>query len=150
MVGCQKMLVALWRESLLAFPLSSLQSWYLELSLSSPDVHKLVHVVASARLKREQELQGHGAVARRRRKSAEAGSAILTGQVRRTLSLEVARAEARLLLDRVQVLGRGAEEAAVRRRRWQEGEERRMTKEQWAHHLYLQLDRAVYCHDHLE
>ena len=81
--------------------------------------------------------------------SAEAGLAILTGQVRRTLSLEVARAEARLLLDRVQVLGRGAEEAAVRRR-WQVGEERRMAKEQWAHHLYLQLDRAVYCHGHLE
>ena len=74
---------------------------------ASPDVHKLVHVVASARLLHEQELQDDGAVARRRRMSAGAGLAILTGQVRRTLSLEVARAQARLLLDRVQVLGRG-------------------------------------------
>ena len=116
---------------------------------ASPDVHKLVHVVASARLQHEQELQDDGAVARRRRMSAEAGLAILTGQVRRTLSLEVARAQARLLLDRVQVLGRGAGEAAVRRR-WQEGEERRMAKEQRAHHLSLQLGRSVYRRGPLE
>ena len=75
--------------------------------------------------------------------------AILTGQVRRTLSLEVARAQARLLLDRVQVLGMGAGEAAVRRR-WQEGEERRMAKEQRAHHLSLQLGRSVYRRGPLE
>ena len=65
--------------------------------------------------------------------SPEAGLAIITGQVRRTLSLVAARAQARLLLDRVQVLGRGAAEAG-RRRRWQEVEERRMGKEQRAHH----------------
>ena len=116
---------------------------------ASPDVHNLVHAVASARLRREQELQDEGAVARRRRMSPEAGLAIITGQVRRTLSLVAARAQARLLLDRVQVLGRGAAEAG-RRRRWQEGEERRMGKEQRAHHLSLMLGRAMYRRGDLE
>ena len=116
---------------------------------ASPDVHNLVHTVASARLRREQELQDDGAVARRRRMSSEGALAILTGQVRRTLSLVAARAQARLLLDRLQVLGRGAAEAN-RRRRWQEVEERRMGKEQRAHHLSLLLGRALYRRGDLE
>ena len=37
-----------------------------------------------------------------------------------------------------------------RRRRWQEGEERRMGKEQRAHHLSLLLGRAVYRRGDLE
>ena len=57
--------------------------------------------------------------------------------------------QARLLLDRVQVLCRGVAEVG-RRRRWQEGEERRMGKEQRAHHLSLLLGRAVYRHGDLE
>ena len=81
--------------------------------------------------------------------SPEAGLAIITGQVRRTLSLVAARAQARLLLDRVQVLGKGGAEAG-RRRRWQEGEERRMGKEQRAHHLSLMLGRAMYRRGDLE
>ena len=116
---------------------------------ASPDVHSLVHTVASARLRREQELQDDGPVARRRRMSSEGALAILTGQVRRTLSLVAARAQARLLLDRLQVLGRGAAEAN-RRRRWQEAEERRMGKEQRAHHLSLLLGHALYRRGHLE
>ena len=47
---------------------------------ASPDVHNLVHTVASARLQREQELQDDGAVARRRRMSSEGALAILKGQ----------------------------------------------------------------------
>ena len=57
--------------------------------------------------------------------------------------------QARLLLDRVQVLCRGVAEVG-RRRRWQEGEERRMGKEQRAHHLSLLLGRAVYRRRDLE
>ena len=95
-----------------------------------------------SRLKKEEELQQLGAVARRRRVSQEAALAALTGQVRRQLSLVSARAQARLLLDRVAVLGRGAE-AAAGRRRWVEVEERRMGREQRAHMLALEQGRAV-------
>ena len=72
----------------------------------------------------------------------EAALAALTGQVRRQLSLVSARAQARLLLDRVAVLGRGVE-AAAGRRRWVEEEERRMGREQRAHLLALEQGRAV-------
>ena len=86
---------------------------------ASPDVHNLVHTVAAARLRREQELQDDGPVARRRRMSPEGALAILTGQVRRTLSLVAARAQARLLLDRLQVFlegsSRGQQEEKVAR-----------------------------------
>ena len=73
--------------------------------------------------------------------SKEAALAALTGQVRRQLSLVSARAQARLLLDRVAKLGRGAE-AAAGRRRWVE-EERRMGREQQAHILSLEQSCAV-------
>ena len=52
---------------------------------------------------------------RRRRRSEEAVLAQLTGQVRRSLSLVDARATARCLLDRLEVLGSG-DQAAARRR----------------------------------
>ena len=103
---------------------------------ASPDVHNLVHLLAKARLRKEEELQEWGAVARRRRVSKEAAIAALTGQVRRQPSLVSARAQARLLLDR------GAE-AAAGRRRWVEEEERRMSREQRAHLLALEQGRAV-------
>ena len=93
------------------------------------DVHNLVHLLARSRLRREEELRHGGAVARRRRVNEEAGLAAFTGQVRRRLSLVSARSQARMLLDRVAVLGRGAE-AAAGRRRWVEEEERRMGREQ--------------------
>ena len=84
--------------------------------------------MAQSRLNKEKELQHWGAVARRRRMSDEAALAALNGQVRRQLSLVSARAQARLLLDRVALLGQGAE-AAAGRRRWVEEEERRMGRE---------------------
>ena len=51
-----------------------------------------------------------------------AAKAKLTGQVRRNLSLTVVKSQARLLLDRVEVLGIGVVEA-TKRRKWvaQEG-----------------------------
>ena len=42
---------------------------------------------------------------------------MLKGQVRRTLSLEAVRSQARLLLDRLRGIGGGADEAAKRRSR---------------------------------
>ena len=62
--------------------------------------------------------------------------------MRRTLSLESARANSRCLLDRVQVLGSGGKEAS-RRRRWVEEEERRMGRELRATMLSLQHGRPI-------
>ena len=105
---------------------------------ASDDLHTLVHTIAKARLRHEEELEGRG-----RRRSDSAALSILTGQVRRTLSLVSAQATARCLLDRVQVLGSGGREAS-RRRRWVEEEESRMQRVQRAHILSLQHGRAVH------
>ena len=128
-------------RKLASFP--PLQSWVFGAwNEASPDIHALVHHLAAARLMREAELVDGGAVARRRRMSREGALAMITGQVRRRLSLTAARANARLILDRVQVLGEGME-AAGARRRLQAVEERRMDREQRAHHLGLMLGRAI-------
>ena len=128
-------------RKLASFP--PLQSWVFGAwNEASPDIHALVHHLATARLRREAELVDGGAVARRRRMSPEGALAMITGQVRRRLSLTAARANARLILDRVQVLGEGTA-AAGARRRLQESEERRMDREQRAHHLGLMLGRPI-------
>ena len=109
---------------------------------ASPDVHTgLVQTVARARL-RHQELWDSGG-GRHSRMSDTAALALLTGQVRRSLSLVTARATARCLLDRLEVLGTGMEVAAGRRRRLREQEVRRMDREQRAHALRMQQGRAV-------
>ena len=74
--------------------------------------------------------------------SQEGALAMITGQVRRRLSLTAARANARLILDRVQVMGEGTE-AAGARRRLQALEERRMDREQRARLFGLMLGRAI-------
>jgi hypothetical protein len=108
---------------------------------ASPDVHTgLVHTLARARLKQEEMLKGGGA--RMVRMSEEAALARLTGQVRRSLSLVAARATARCLLDRLEVLGTG-EQAAAGRRHWVEAEARRMEREQRAHAVAMQHGKAV-------
>ena len=95
--------------------------------------------MAAARVKQEELLAG----GRRRHQATEvAALARLTGQVRRSLSLVAARATARCLLDRLEVLGSG-DRAAARRRSWRDQELRRMTREQKAHALGLQHGRAV-------
>ena len=53
---------------------------------------------------REAELVDGGAVARRRLVSREGALAVITGQVRRRLSIKATRANARLIFDRVQAL----------------------------------------------
>ena len=68
--------------------------------------------------------------------------AILRGQIRRTLSLEATRSQARLLLDRLTGLGPGAM-VASKRRMWAEVDERRMVRERRAHQLCLSQGRRV-------
>ena len=62
--------------------------------------------------------------------------AVLTGQVRRVLSLEGVKGSARCLLDRLRGLGAGAA-ATARRRAWAEAEEQRLRRERQAHILSL-------------
>ena len=81
-------------RKLASFP--PLQGWVFGAwNEASPDVHNLVHLLAKARLRKEEELQEWGAVARRRRVSKEAALAALTAtaQLRRQLSLVSARAQ---------------------------------------------------------
>ena len=101
--------------------------------LVSEDVHVLVHDLATARLKHLQTLQGRETWGRR---SQEEELAILTGQIRRWLSVEGVRNQARCLIDRVGSLGAGAA-AAAKRRNWALLEEARMSKERNA------LPRAI-------
>ena len=99
---------------------------------ASPDIHNFIHLICTARLTHELELQRKGG-ARRSRMNEKAALAVLTGQVRRVLSLEVTRAQSRLLLDRVEVLGSGVEGAG----------KRRLRREQRAHQLGMMQGRAV-------
>ena len=62
--------------------------------------------------------------------------AILTGQVRRVLSTEGVRSQARCLLDRLRGLGAGVA-AAGRRRQWALQDEQRLRRERMAHLLSL-------------
>ena len=64
------------------------------------------------------------------------------GQVRRSLSLVAARAKARCLLDRLEVLGSG-DQTSARRRSCSDQELRRLSREQKAHSLALKDGRAV-------
>ena len=70
------------------------------------------------------------------RRSEEAEIAVYTGQVRRLLSVEGVRSQARCLLDRLRGLGDGAA-AATKRRQWAEREEQRLGRERRAHLLSL-------------
>ena len=89
--------------------------------------------MATSRAKHLQQLEGRW---RWTKRSEEAEIAVLTGQIRRLLSLEAVRSQARCLLDRVRGLGAGAAEAA-RRRQWAEVEEQRLGRERQAHLVSL-------------
>lgn len=80
-------------RKLASFP--RLQSWVFGAwGEASPDIHSLVHILATSRLRHEEMLQGRGG----RRMSEKGALSVLTGQVRRSLSLVVERAQARLIL----------------------------------------------------
>ena len=111
---------------------------------ASTDDQEMVKYLASARLRHQQQLEGAGQGTRKRRGpiSDKAQLAILTGQVRRELSLVAVRARARCLLARLDGLGTGAAEAA-RRRNWATFEEGRLRKERSAHLLSLRQGRPI-------
>ena len=73
---------------------------------------------------------------RGKRRSEEAELAMLVGQVRRGLSVEAVRSQARCLLQRLSSLGAGAQ-AAAQRRGWADREEQRLGRERAAHLLCL-------------
>ena len=117
---------------LLSFP--PLQRWVFGAwGEVSQDVHTLVHTLATARQKYQHVLEGRDRWSR----VSDAGElAILTGQIRRSLSLEGVRSQARCLLSRLDGIGAGAR-AAAKRRGWAALEERRMENERRAHLLSL-------------
>ena len=100
---------------------------------ASEDVHTLVKDLATTRARHQQQLEGRW---RWNRRSEEAEVAVLTGQVRRLLSVEGVRGQARCLLDRLRGLGVGAA-AALRRRQWAAQEEQRLRGERQAYLLSL-------------
>ena len=108
---------------------------------ASTDVLEMVKYLASARLRHQQQLDGSGQGMRKRKGpiSDKAQLTILTGQVRRELSLEAVRARAQCLLARLDGLGAGAA-AAAKRRSWANFEEQRLRKERSAHLLSLSRD----------
>ena len=99
----------------------------------SQDVHTLVKDLATSRARHQRQLVGGW---RWDRRSEEAEIAVYTGQVRRLLSVEGVRSQARCLLDRLRGLGDGAA-AAAKRRQWAEREEQRLGRERQAHLLSL-------------
>ena len=109
---------------------------------ASSDIHLMVDYLAEARQKHQQLLEGRW---RSERKTKETEVALYTGQIRRALSLEAVRSQARLLLDRLGGLGGGAE-AAAKRRDWAEAEERRMGRERRAHQLALSQGHPIHAH----
>ena len=126
-------------KKLASFPL---QSWVFgAFGEASEDIHSLVYSLAKARLRHEEMLEGGGMMRRRGIKEGAALS-LITGQVRRGISIVTAQAQARCLLERVEVLGGGGKEAS-RRRRWAEEEERRSRRENHAHTLSMMHGRSV-------
>ena len=92
---------------------------------ASEDVHILVKDLATSRVKHQQQLDGRW---RWDQRSQEAEVAIYTGQIRRLLSVQGVRSQARCLLDRVRGLGAGAA-AAARRRQWAADQELKLREQ---------------------
>ena len=80
---------------------------------TSEEVHALVQKLAEARVRRADTLPGQSLMF----KSKAAQMASEVGFLRRRLSFAAIQGQARLLLDRLQLLGDGAREAAGRRER---------------------------------
>ena len=106
---------------------------------ASEDVHSLIKYVAEERCAYQKELDGRSRAAHH---SDNATIAQLTGQIRRVLSVEGMRSQARLLLDRVSLVGTGVTEA-MRRRRNADSEEARMYRERRAAQVYTATGRQV-------
>ena len=117
-------------RKLSSFP--QLQGWVFGAwNEASPDVHNLVHLLAKARLRKEEELQEWGAVARRRRVSIKG-----SGPCRARWPSEET-AESGVCAGPGQIaVGQGSRGSSRE-------EERRMSREQRAHLLALEQGRAV-------
>ena len=75
-------------------------------------------------------------------RSREAQLASLVGYVRRQLSFTAVQQQARLLLDRLQLLGEGATEAA-RRREWAASLDRAALRDRRAQEISLRQGQAI-------
>ena len=105
---------------------------------ASQDVHSLVQTLAEARVRRASTQPGN-------RSLFKSEAAQLAGEVaflRRRLSLTAVQSQARLLLDRLQLLGDGSREAGRRRDRAQEAR-RAETREKRAQHVCLLQGRNI-------
>ena len=104
----------------------------------SDEVHTMVQKVAEAKVQRAATLPGRHLLF----KSREAQLAGEVAFVRRRLSFTSVQQQARLLLDRLQLLGEGAGEAA-RRREWAEQASRAEARERRAQLVCLQQGRNI-------
>ena len=126
------------QAELLSFP--TLRRWVFGAwGEASEDIHDMEDYLAEARLDHVMQLQGRW---RREKVSDEAEVAGYKGEIRKRLSLEAVRSQARILLDRLSDLGAGAA-AAAKRRAWAEQEERRMGRERRAHQLCLAQGHSI-------
>ena len=105
---------------------------------SSEEVHGMVQRLAEAKVRRAATMPGHQPL-------FQSHAAQLSSQVaymRRKLSFTAVQSQARLLLDRLQLLGDGSNEAARRRDRAMETR-RAEARERRAQHVCLLQGRAI-------
>ena len=105
---------------------------------SSEEVHGMVQRLAEAKVTRAATLPGHHPLFQSR--AAQLSSQV--AYMRRKLSFTAVQSQARLLLDRLQLLGDGSNEAARRRDRVMETR-RAEARERRAQHVCLLQGRAI-------
>ena len=108
---------------------------------ASEDVHALVQRLAKARLERLDTLP----TVRRRQVSRTAMLSALVGDVRRQLSLQAVRQQARLLIDRMATVGNGTGPAA-QRRDWAVELEAAASRRRRAHEVSRRQERNIVRH----
>ena len=99
----------------------------------------MVDYLAEARMKHQRFLEGRW---RSDKVSDEAQIVMNKGQIRKKLSLEAVRSQARNLLDRLSGLGAGAA-APARRQDWVEQEEQRIARDTRVYQLCLSQGHPV-------
>ena len=104
----------------------------------SEEVHQLVQRLAKAKVAKADTEPGHRATS----KSKEAQLSAEVAFLRRRLSMAAVREQARLLIDRLQLLGDGAGQAA-RRREFAERSRRAEAQERRAQQVCLMQGRAI-------
>ena len=92
---------------------------------ASDDVHNLIHTIAESRVASADLMRGQPGAEVREEMS------VVVGQIRRRLSVAVARANAGCLISRLSHIGEGSRES-MKRRQWRDREERLMRMEREA------------------